>query len=123
VVDVCRARGYRVEEVLAGGKALDSTRYFNLRAEMWDGLRQWLESRGSLPANQDLAIDLCAPEYQYNDKGQLQLERKEHMKSRGLASPDLGDALAQTFAVRVAPKNMPRAIPFRLPTGKDAWMS
>ena len=123
VVDVCRARGYRVEEVLAGGKALDSTRYFNVRAESWDGMRQWLETRGALPANQDLVIDLCAPEYQYNDKGQLPLERKEHMKSRGLASPDLGDALSLTFAVRVAPKSMPKAPAFRVPQGRDAWMA
>jgi hypothetical protein len=30
------------------------------------------------------------------------LERKEDMKRRGLASPDLGDCLAMTFAVDIA---------------------
>jgi hypothetical protein len=30
------------------------------------------------------------------------LEKKEHMKARGLASPDDGDALALTFAHPVA---------------------
>jgi hypothetical protein len=33
----------------------------------------------------------------------VQLERKEDMKARGLASPDLGDCLAMTFAVKVLP--------------------
>jgi hypothetical protein len=32
---------------------------------------------------------------------QIQLERKESMKARGLASPDTADALAVTFAVTV----------------------
>jgi hypothetical protein len=35
----------------------------------------------------------------------IQLERKEDMKKRGLASPDNGDALALTFAYSVAPSD------------------
>ena len=42
--------------------------------------------------------DLCAPEYGYTLAGKIQLERKEKMRARGLASPDLADALALTFA-------------------------
>jgi len=112
VVDVCRARGYRVEEVLNGGKALDPLHYENIRAESWDGLRQWLTSRATLnaqaPTWKDLRADLLGPEYGYDAQNRLQLERKEHMKKRGLSSPDIGDALALTFAVPVAPKTMPR---------------
>ena len=37
-------------------------------------------------------------------KGCLVLESKDEMKSRGVDSPDLGDALAMTFAVKIAPK-------------------
>jgi hypothetical protein len=33
-------------------------------------------------------------EYDYNLKGELQLEKKSDMKKRGLASPDIADALA-----------------------------
>jgi hypothetical protein len=40
------------------------------------------------------------PEYGFSIKNQIQLEQKEDMKRRGLASPDLGDCLAMTFAVR-----------------------
>ena len=42
-------------------------------------------------------------------KQQIQLERKEDMKSRGLASPDLGDCLAMSFAVKVAARQRPFA--------------
>jgi hypothetical protein len=111
VVDVCRARGYRVEDVLAGSRASDPQHYFNLRAEMWDKMRRWVETRASLAASPELSADLTGPEYAYNELGQLQLERKEHMKARGLASPDLADALALTFAVPVAPRTMPTAPP------------
>ena len=34
-------------------------------------------------------------------KGQIQLEKKKDMKKRGLPSPDMADALALTFAVKV----------------------
>jgi hypothetical protein len=115
VVDVCRARGYRVEEVLAGSRAQDPLHYFNLRAEMWDGMRRWVETRAALAPNPELAADVCGPEYGYNDQGQLQIERKEHMKKRGLASPDLADAVAMTFAVPVALKGMPPAHYYALP--------
>ena len=37
--------------------------------------------------------------YGFTAKNQIQLEKKEDMKKRGLASPDCGDALAMTFAV------------------------
>jgi hypothetical protein len=113
VVDTCRARGYRVEEVLNGGKPMDPLHYENIRAESWEGLRTWLKRRASLdrtaPYMQELRADLLGPEYGYNATSALQLERKEHMKKRGLASPDMGDALALTFAVPVAPKHLPAA--------------
>ena len=44
---------------------------------------------------------MCAPEYGYTLAGKIQLERKEKMRARGLASPDLADALALTFAAPV----------------------
>ena len=36
----------------------------------------------------------------HSSTSQSQLEKKDDMKRRGLASPDLGDTLAMTFAVR-----------------------
>lgn len=108
VVDVCRNRNYRVEEVLAGGKPMDPMHHENVRSESWARMRDWIRTRASLDVgaayHQELRADLLGPEYAYNDRGQLQMERKKHMKDRGLSSPDLADALALTLSVPIAPK-------------------
>jgi hypothetical protein len=75
--------------------------YANKRAEMWGSLRDWLAG-ASLPDDPELRADLSGVEYGYNGKGEIQLEKKEDMKKRGLASPDIGDALALTFALPVS---------------------
>ncbi len=52
----------------------------------------------------DLIADLTGIEYGYvlrDGRDSIQLERKDDMKRRGLASPDNGDALALTFAYPV----------------------
>jgi hypothetical protein len=108
VVDICRTRGYRVEDVLAGGKPQDTSRYENIRSESWDRMRQWVRTRASFekrsPWYQELRADLLSIEYGFDDKGRLQLERKQHMKDRGMLSPDCADALALTLAVSIAPR-------------------
>jgi len=79
--------------------------YANKRAEMWGAMREWLRG-GCIPDNAQLKSDLIGPEYGFNVRNEIQLERKEDMKKRGLASPDLGDALALTFAYPVIPNEM-----------------
>lgn len=76
--------------------------YFNKRAEMWGNMRSWLTG-GSIPDTDELLAELTGPSYGLNDKGEIQLEGKKEMKSRGVASPDLADALALTFAFPVVP--------------------
>ena len=73
----------------------------NKRAEMWASMREWLKT-GAIPDDPEIAADLCGVEYGYNAANAIQLERKEDMKKRGVASPDIGDALALTFAYPVA---------------------
>jgi hypothetical protein len=51
-----------------------------------------------------LKDDLAAPEYGFARETLIQLEKKEDMKKRGLASPDKGDALALTFAFPILKK-------------------
>ena len=101
VVDVLKSRGYRVIEVNFGAVAGESTKYANKRAEMWGNLRNWLAT-GCIDADRELATDLIGPEYGFDKDGRIQLEKKDDMKKRGLASPDNGDALALTFAAPVA---------------------
>ena len=54
-----------------------------------------------------MEVDLTGPQDGYSSKLQIQLERKEDQKARGLASPDLGDTLAMTFSVKVATRQKP----------------
>ena len=104
VVDRLRQMDYDVTDVNGGAKALDEKIYYNHRAEMWGAMRNWIKAGGCLPErDQELADDLVAPEYGFDGRNRLQLERKEDMKTRGLPSPDSGDALALTFATPVSP--------------------
>lgn len=79
---------------------------YNKRAQMWQNLKSWLV-HGSVPDEQQLYDDLIGPEYSYMADNEIILEKKEHMKARGLASPDWADALVLTFAEEVAPRTLP----------------
>lgn len=108
VVDRLKQMGLPVVGVQFGGKPLNAVRLSNgvkvanRRAEMWAIMREWLEG-GAIPDDQELCDDLTGIEYSFNARDEIQLEKKEHMKARGLASPDDGDGLALTFAVPVLP--------------------
>jgi hypothetical protein len=80
--------------------------YKNRRAEMYDNLRHWLETEGGvqIPDDDVLQSDLTAAKMgpgmtRYDANNVLVLESKEQIKKRIKASPDIGDALALTFAV------------------------
>lgn len=102
VIDRLREMKYRVNEVWFGG-ASSSKEWANKRTEMYADMRDWLGG-GAIDDDPGLFRDLTAPEYDYFGKAQdaVMLESKESMKDRGLPSPDDGDALALTFANRVA---------------------
>lgn len=101
VIDRLRQIGRAPIAVNGGKKAAEENKYINKRAEMWVRMRDWLRDGGCLPDNQDLLADLTGVEYGYDSKERLQLERKEDMLERGLASPDLADALSLTFSERI----------------------
>ena len=101
VVDQLRHLGYRVIEVGSGESAAEKDKYANKRVEMWDRMREWI-GQGTLPPMAGIMEDLCNLEFKYTNTNQIQLERKDELKKRGFASPDLADALALTFAQTVA---------------------
>lgn len=102
VIDRLRQLGHDVVEVHFGGKS-SSSKYLNKRAEMWFGVAEWLRDGGAIPNRTDIKQDLAAPIYWYDPAGKRCLEPKDDMKKRGLPSPDIGDALALTFAFPVRP--------------------
>ena len=102
VIDRLRQLGKtNVVEVQFAGKP-DDPRFENKRMEMWWKLAEATKSSLSLPHNERLKLDLCAPEYTFaNSKGKMQLESKEDMKDRGMPSTDYGDGYALTYAFDV----------------------
>lgn len=100
VIDRLRQLGYNVIGVHFGGKAT-KTRYANKRAEMWFEMAEWVKAGAALPQDQSLKTDLASPTYWFDGSDKIVLEAKDDIKARIKVSPDLGDALALTFAYPV----------------------
>lgn len=103
VIDRLRQLRHDVVEVHFGGRPIDE-QYRDKRTEMWCAMADWLRLGGAIPDDVSLKQDLAAPTYSFNAAGRRVLESKDELKARGMPSPDLGDALALTFASPVAPK-------------------
>src|SRR5690606_24524664 len=106
---ICKAINFASEpqepvRYLADGSKMPGPR--NRRAEMWERSRDWLDEPGGadIPDVDALQADACGPGYHYDANQRLLLESKEHMRARGLRSPDDWDAIALTFAEPVAVK-------------------
>jgi hypothetical protein len=72
---------------------------------MWMQMAEWIKRGGALPNMPELVGELTAPTYTFA-QGKFQLEDKDMIKKRLGRSPDLGDALALTFALPDAPAEM-----------------
>ncbi len=102
VVDRLKELGYPVIGVDSASRPITGGKFLNRRAEMWSNLGEWIRDGGRIPDDQRLISELTTPTYKIDSRGLMVLESKADMKKRGLASPDLGDALALTFAAPVA---------------------
>lgn len=108
--DRLKELGYRdrVSGVNFAWGAKNKKRWGNKRAEMWGDLKKWLQI-GSIPDDKILKADLTGPKKKPDSRGVMFLESKKDMRSRGLASPDVADALALTFAFNPAKRAYNRA--------------
>jgi hypothetical protein len=83
----------------------------NKRVEMWKNMRDWLKTGGAIDPKDDVLYqDLIGPELVPRLDGKLQLESKDDMKARHLASPNRADALALTFARPVVSRDRADAL-------------
>lgn len=102
VLDILRrVPGLKVDDVHAGGKARESDKYVNKRAEMWWGLRLRFDG-GLIVLHEDplipkLRAEVTAVNYTYDAALRIKIESKEDAAARGVPSPDLGDALCLAF--------------------------
>lgn len=100
VVDRLNEMGFDiVEGVNVARSANDKERFKNLRAELWSDMRDWFsgELDVQIPDQDELHGELCSLGFKENSSGQLQIESKDELRSRGLPSPDGADALSLTF--------------------------
>lgn len=106
-----RALGYQ-DRIMLVNFGADSPRphcaYW--RDFMWDEMKKWMQAGGAIDNDHELAADLQKPILVSDRLQRVKLESKDDMKKRlakmGLdsSSPDDGDALALTFAMKVAPR-------------------
>jgi hypothetical protein len=84
-------------EYIASPRAKQADKYVNLRAEVWDRMKIWIRDCGTLQKTSESDY-LSVISYFYPSGGtKMQLVSKEAMRTKGLASPDFGDALSMTF--------------------------
>lgn len=101
--------GIATHPVNFSGKAIDP-RYYNIRAEMYWNMSEWVKNGGALPYDEQLLRELCAPTYTLRN-GKILLEDKKQIKARLGFSPDIADALALTFSL----PDMPAALNLGIP--------
>jgi len=104
-IDRLKELGYskRVTGVHFGSSAMENELYINKRAEMWCNLRDWFNEGGvNIPNDDELHADIaCVPDYIETSAGKIKLVEKKKIKADFGRSPDIGDALALTFAFPV----------------------
>ncbi|MGC4013416.1 MAG: hypothetical protein QM755_02700 [Luteolibacter sp.] len=95
MIDALAELGYRIHRFHGGQRATDSEQYANLIAETWHaGAREIERGRIHLgPVSVELFRQLTTRRSEWADNGKLRIESKEKMRSVGLPSPDLADAL------------------------------
>jgi hypothetical protein len=109
VIDILRSRRYKVHEVAFGSKS-SSPEWGNKRVEMYALMRDWLVG-AAIDLSEELFEDITKVRYQYQGSGdKIILESKDELKKRIGRSPDEGDALALTFAVPIARRDLRAAM-------------
>lgn len=104
VADRLRELGLPVYAINVGESPSMKDKYRNLRAELWyDKMRTWFAAKDSYIAGDvELRDQVTKPRYTYTANNKIQIESKDQMKKRGVASPDVADAFMLTFAVEAA---------------------
>lgn len=103
-IDRLHEMGYRreVQGVHFGEKPVLDDVYFNKRAEIWIELAEWFKGDVSIPDRDDIQKDLLImPDYLQTSSGKKKLVAKDEIRKKLGRSPDIGDAMALTFAYPV----------------------
>lgn len=97
VNDRLKEQGYGVNAVINSNRPRDGERFENRRAENYWKLKEWLNTGGKLDPKFDWS-QLLNIKYKAKDSsGRIILMSKDEMRKNGIDSPDIADALANTF--------------------------
>lgn len=87
-----------VKRVKVSTEPIDSTNFYNLKAEAYWQLRDWIKAGGKLKKHPDW-WQLTAIKYKVRDSsGRMFIMPKDEMRKRGIESPDVAEAFMLTFA-------------------------
>ena len=91
---------YLVISMIGSAASPDRMRWLNARAHAYDTLREsMLEGKLDLdPEDKVLLDEMLMIQYKFSNKGAIQIESKDDMRSRGVKSPDSLDALTYATA-------------------------
>lgn len=98
-VDPLLAERKNVRGINVGEKALEQSRFANVRAEAYWRLREWIKKGGRLNDSDDW-YELTKIKYKPDSRGRLRIMSKDDMRSQGIDSPDVADSLMLTFTRR-----------------------
>jgi len=116
-----RELGFPVKPVLQSGKSPRPVAYFNLRAYLYGEIRDWMTNGGSLPSDEQLKDELSNTLFTYSPSMSIQLLSKKQLKSKGIKSPDILDALSFTFAEKAFQSELTRVSPLPVRAPKFLW--
>lgn len=95
-----------VHRIHFGGKAYEDEKYVNRRAECYGRAHDWIVDEPNQLCDDDvMQTELVSVSYGYDSSRRLVMESKEHMKKRGLSSPDKADSFVLTFAENIVSGN------------------
>lgn len=105
-IDRLQELGYsNIHGIHFGSSAIEDYRYANKRVEMWCEMRDWFAQDGgtNIPDCNEMQMDISiVPDSTTNSSGKEKLVSKDKIKEEYKKSPDIGDALALTFATPVS---------------------
>jgi hypothetical protein len=107
VIERLKDDGYSaVVEAVSFAESPDEEQYLNKRAEMFFRFRDWLkDGEVRIPNTDDIATDIASlPDAETTDTGKWKFASKKDIKKNYGKSPDILDAIALTFAIKVRPK-------------------
>jgi superfamily II DNA or RNA helicase len=91
--------GFPVRPVNVGERATDRERYANLKAELYWGRRQRFQAEEVAGLTDERTIgQLAGIRYRHTARGQVEIERKEDARKRGVKSPDRAEAVMLALA-------------------------